>query len=110
MLYKFRLIGDKFELHSKLIYRAKSRSASSLGVESSMAVFKNYGYWGDNQGNLICVNLNTLKPIWYFDNVDDSDASIVIEEENGVPYLYVGCEVDKQGNSGFSYKKWIQRF
>ena len=48
----------KFELlllllDDKLIYRAKSRSASSLGVESSMAVFKNYGYWGDNQGNLI---------------------------------------------------------
>ena len=107
MLYKFRLIGDKFELHSKLIYRAKSRSASSLGVESSMAVYKNYGYWGDNQGNLICVNLNTLKPIWYFDNVDDSDASIVIEEENGVPFLYVGCEVDKQGNSGFSYLRKI---
>lgn len=107
MLYKFRMVGNQFILHSKLIYRCKTRSQSSLGVESSMAVYKNYGYWGDNQGNLLCVNLNTLKPIWYSDNVDDSDATVVIEEENGVPYLYVGCEVDKQGESGFSYLRKI---
>lgn len=107
MLYKFRMVNNQYQIHSKLIYRCKTRNVGSLGVESSMAVYKNYGYWGDNQGNLLCVNLNTLKPIWYSDNVDDSDATVVIEEENGVPYLYVGCEVDKQGESGFSYLRKI---
>lgn len=103
ILYKFRMLDGKFKLHSKLIYYSKKANRSSLGIESSLSVYKNYGYFGDNQGNVICVNLNSLKPIWYFDNVDDSDATIVIEEENGMPYLYIGCEVDKQGKSGFSF-------
>ncbi len=103
VLYKFRLLNGTYKLHSKLIYHSKKPNRSTLGIESSLAVYKNYGYFGDNQGNVICVNLGTLKPVWYFDNVDDSDATIVIEEEKGIPYVYIGCEVDKQGESGFSY-------
>lgn len=103
ILYKFRMLNGKYKLHSKLVYHSKKPNRSSLGIESSLAVYKNYGYFGDNQGNVVCVNLANLKPIWYFDNVDDSDATIVIEEENGIPYAYIGCEVDKQGSYGFSY-------
>jgi outer membrane protein assembly factor BamB len=103
VLYKFRMLNGKYKLHSKLIYHSKKPSRSTLGIESSLSVYKNYGYFGDNQGNIVCVNLATLKPIWYFDNVDDSDATTVIEEEQGIPYVYTGCEVDKQGETGFSY-------
>lgn len=103
ILYKFRMLDGKFKLHSKLIYHSKKPNRSTLGIESSLSVYKNYGYFGDNQGNVVCVNLATLKPVWYFDNIDDSDATIVIEEEKGIPYLYIGCEVDKQGGSGFSF-------
>lgn len=103
MLYKFRMLDGKYKLHSKLVYHSKKPNRSSLGIESSMAVYKNYGYFGDNQGNVVCVNLSNLKPIWYFDNVDDSDATIVLEEEKGIPYVYIGCEVDKQGATGFSF-------
>jgi outer membrane protein assembly factor BamB len=103
ILYKFRMLNGKYKLHSKLIYHSKKPNRSTLGIESSLSVYKNYGYFGDNQGNIVCLNLASLKPVWYFDNVDDSDATIVIEEEMGKPYLYIGCEVDKQGGSGFSY-------
>jgi outer membrane protein assembly factor BamB len=103
VLYKFRMLNGEYKLHSKLVYHSKKPSRSTLGIESSLSVYKNYGYFGDNQGNVVCVNLATLKPVWYFDNIDDSDATIVIEEEKGIPYLYIGCEVDKQGELGFSF-------
>jgi outer membrane protein assembly factor BamB len=72
-------------------------------MESSPAIYKNYGYLSDNHGNIICFNLNTLKPVWHYDNHDDTDASPVVEEENGIPVVYVACEIDKQGSEGFSY-------
>lgn len=100
LLYKFRVIGGEMVMHSKLRYFLKDQGG--FGIESSMAVYKNYGFFGDNKGNILCVNLETLKPVWHYKNLDDTDASIVIEVEEGVPYLYSGCEVDKQGYSGFS--------
>ena len=73
------------------------------GIESSLCVYRNYGYFSDNRGNVICINLNTLKPVWYYNNHDDSDGTIVCREESGTPYLYTACEVDKQGNSGICH-------
>ena len=73
------------------------------GIESSLCVYRNYGFFSDNRGNVICVNLNTMRPVWYYDNHDDSDGTMVCREENGTPYLYTACEVDKQGDSGFSH-------
>jgi hypothetical protein len=101
LLYKFSFMKGAFSLHSKLRYKVKNNSHQ--GIESSMAVYRNYGYFGDNGGAILCVNLLTLKPVWYLNNRDDMDASIVIEETGGKPFLYAGCEVDKQGSSGFSY-------
>ena len=43
-----------------------------------------------------------MEPIWVIEGLDDIDASITIEAEEGVPYLYVGDEVDHQGISGIS--------
>ena len=90
--------GD-MKLHSTLRFR---RGGKAAGIESSLAVYGNYGYFGDNQGVFLCVNLDTMKPVWYFDNHDDTDASPVLAVENGKPYLYIGCEVDKQG-TGTAY-------
>lgn len=101
-LYKFRRCPDgKLALQSSLKYRVKG--AGGAGIESSIAVYLNYGYFGDNHGNIICVNLDTMKPVWRYSNHDDTDASIVLAEEDGIPYLYTGCEIDKQGNEGFCY-------
>lgn len=90
--------GD-MKLHSTLRFR---RGGNAAGIESSLAVYGNYGYFGDNQGVFLCVNLDTMKPVWYYNNHDDTDASPVLAVEDGKPYLYIGCEVDKQG-TGTAY-------
>ncbi|SMC62130.1 hypothetical protein SAMN06296952_1984 [Oscillospiraceae bacterium] len=71
-----------------------------LGVESSIAVYGNLGYFIDNNSNLICLDLNTFEMVWVFRTDDDSDLSPVLAEENGIPYLYIGTEVDYQGGQG----------
>lgn len=102
-VYKYYSPNGEMLLHSTLRYHSAGRWGSP-GVESSMAVYKNYGYITDNHGHIICFNLNTLQPVWHYNNHDDSDASPVIEEEDGIPYLYSGCEIDKQHDSiNYSY-------
>lgn len=99
-LYKFRRRQGELVLAAALRY---SVNGSAPGIENSLCVYANYGFFGDNHGNVICVNLNTMKPVWMYDNHDDIDGSIVCKVENGKPYLYCGCEVDKQGNEGICH-------
>lgn len=101
MIYKYSRTPGGLFLHSSARYRDAQKRAP--GIESSMAVFRNYGYVSDNNGNIICVNLDNLSPVWTYDNHDDSDATTVLEIVDGVPFLYSGTEVDKQGESGVSY-------
>ncbi|MBO6024443.1 MAG: dehydrogenase [Bacteroidales bacterium] len=101
-LYKYYVGDGGYTLQSTLRY-STTQAKNSPGMESSMAVCRNYGYVGDNAGNILCINLNTLKPVWHYWNHDDTDASPIVEEENGIPYVYTGCEVDHQGNSGYCY-------
>ncbi len=76
----------------------------SQGLEASMGAWNNLGYFGDNNGNVFCLDLMTMRPIWYFDNLDDTDASMVLDlQEEDHPYLYIGNEVDIQGESGTAY-------
>ena len=96
-LYKFRRQQGRIEPVSVLRYRV---GGMAPGIESSLCAYRNYGFFSDNRGNVICVNLNTMRPVWHFDNHDDSDGTIVCREEQGKPYLYTACEVDKQGDSG----------
>lgn len=99
-LYKF-LVDEEggLTLHSTLRFR-KSSSYGAGGIESSIAIAANYGVVGDNHGSVLCVDLNTMLPVWYYDLGDDIDASPVIAMEDGIPYVYAGCEVDRQGASG----------
>jgi len=99
IIYKFYTENIQERLQAKMRYRVQG-AKSTPGAESSMAVYKNYGYFSDNNGNVICLSLNTLEPVWHYFNVDDSDATIVIEEQNGTPYIYTASEVDKQHGRG----------
>ena len=96
-LYKFERTQGSLKLVSALRYTV---NGAAPGVENSLCVYRNYAYFGDNHGSVICVNLETMKPVWRYDIGDDIDGSIVCHEENGTPYLYVGCEVGRQGDSG----------
>lgn len=97
-LYKFRRSKGKLIKVATLRYTV---NGSAPGIENSLCVYANYGFFGDNHGNIIAVNLNTMKPVWMYDHHDDIDGSIVCRVEEGVPYLYCGTEVDKQGFTGY---------
>lgn len=93
-IYKFTILPGGLKLHSALRYTC---NGSAPGIEASMAIYRNYGFTADNHGNIICLNLNTLKPVWHYKLPDDTDSSPVIAEENGGIYLYTGCEVEHAG-------------
>lgn len=97
-VYKFRREQGRLSLAAVARYRAEGVAP---GIESSLCVYRNYGFFSDNRGNIICINLNTMRPVWHCKNLDDSDGTPVCSVENGHPYLYTACEVDKQGNEGF---------
>jgi len=78
------------------------------GIESSIAAIGSYGFFLDNSGSIICVDLNTLEPIWNVTNFDDSDATVMIDKENYKGFfLYVGNEVDKLAPLNNSYFRKI---
>lgn len=60
-----------------------------LGIESSAAIYKGYAFLADNGGNLMCLDLNTLRLVWVQDILDDSNSTPVLSVENGHLYLYV---------------------
>lgn len=60
-----------------------------LGVESSAAIINNYIFLADNGGNLMCLDLNTLKLVWVQDVLDDTNCSPVVDIEDGHPYIYI---------------------
>ncbi|MEI6602575.1 MAG: PQQ-binding-like beta-propeller repeat protein [Clostridia bacterium] len=80
---------------------SSTSSASSLGIENSAAAYKNLLFFGDNVGMIRCIT-TSMKLKWKYKNLDDTDASIVLEIENGKPVLYTGCQVDKQGSPGYA--------
>lgn len=99
-LYKFERWESGLRKVGALRYKVHGVAP---GIESSICIYKNYGYFSDNHGNIIAVNLNTLKPVWLYSNHDDSDATIVCKEEDGIPYLYTASEVERQGDEGWCY-------
>ena len=81
----------------------KSKVSTRPGMENSPAIYDHYAYYTDNSGLLVCMDLNTLEPVWMGDVGDDSDACLVLEEdENGV-WLYNVCELDLNGLAGNVY-------
>jgi outer membrane protein assembly factor BamB len=90
-----------------LKFRYSKINKPHQGIESSFSAYRNLGYFSDNNGNVFCLNLKTMKPVWYFDNLDDSDASIVIDVVEDNPFLFIGNEVDKQGTVGKAFFRKI---
>lgn len=100
-IYKFTVEPGGQRLHSAMSYT----SGRPLGIEASMSIYKNYGYTADNDGLIVCTNLNTMKPVWVFDLGDDTDSTPMIDVEDGVPYVYTGSEIDKNGRGYAKYVK-----
>lgn len=67
---------------------------TSAGVESSIAVFDNHAYFGDNYGGVWRVRLsNPSDHQKLLDLGDDSDSTCTFDDEG---YFYTGIEVDRR--------------
>ncbi|MEW6183171.1 MAG: PQQ-binding-like beta-propeller repeat protein [Bacillota bacterium] len=88
-------------------YRYRCSLNRQSGIEDSVAVYKHFAYFADNDGVLQCLDLNTLVPVWARSVTDDTDSTAVLEEEGGGAVLYTACEVDKQRKGGSSYVRKI---
>lgn len=84
-------------------YRYSFPGKDKRGIENSIAIYKNYGFFADNDGMLQCIDLKNLKPVWASNVKDDTDSTIVLEKQDSELNLYTACEVDHQGQNGFSY-------
>lgn len=60
-----------------------------LGMEDSAVIWRGHIIMSDNGGNLMCLDLNTLKLDWVQDILDDTNCSPVLELEDGHPYIYI---------------------
>jgi outer membrane protein assembly factor BamB len=88
-------------------YRYRCSLSKRLGIESSAAVYRNLAYFADNDGILQCLDLNSLEPVWARSVTDDTDSTVVLEEDADGVWLYTGCEVDKQVYGGHAYLRKI---
>ena len=77
-------------------YRYRVKGNNCQGIENSVVTFKNLAYFADNGGSVQCVDLNTMDPkwVWHGETADDTNASLVLDFEDDIPYLYVGTEQD----------------
>lgn len=107
LIYKFSIDNDlNFSQPTKMLYN--HTELFRRGIESSMAAIGGYGFFLDNSGSIICINLNTFEPIWNVSNFDDSDATAMVDYERAKGYfLYTGNEVDKLAPFHDSYFRKI---
>ena len=88
------------------VAKARYRSAfgRNQGIESSAVIVGEYLYAGDNGGTFMCINLNTMQPVWVQDIRDDLNATPVYEwGEDGNGYLYLATSLE-YSKSAYIYK------
>ncbi len=96
-------------------YSRKDETGSRwYGIESSVAAFRNFAYFTDNGGRLLCVDLNSMSVKFAVDVTDESDSTVVIEEsfDDNAIYLYTGSQVKLDNGGlgtgyGYSYHRKI---
>ncbi len=95
---RFDAAAGKVSVDPKITkLRYKTSTSSKYGAESSSAAYRNLIYFSDNDGNIVCLDINTLEPVWAINAEDDSDATMVLEETGDGVFLYHGNTVDKRG-------------
>lgn len=107
LVYTFAM-DSLHQIHGLKRLRYTVDGTSHYGIESSTAVIGSYGFVADNEGNVLCFDIATMKPIWNVQNGDDTDATIAVDEESpGRYFLYTGNEVDLLGpeNTAFLRKR-----
>ena len=81
---------------------ARTGSKYWLGIESSAVIINSYIYLADNGGNLMCLDLNTLKLVWVQDTLDDTNCTPVCDVEDGHPYIYISTSFHMGWRSSYT--------
>jgi outer membrane protein assembly factor BamB len=90
---------------TKFQYKSSyNNPGADYGIENSPAIYRNLMYTVDNGGTLLCLDINNLEPVWMYDIQDDTDSTIVIEEEEDGVFIYTANEVDKRCANGKASK------
>ena len=93
LIYRFRSGPEGITDLTRLKYQHPKMFRQ--GLEASMSVWRNLGFFSDNSGTVLCIDLRTMKPVWQADNFDDSDASLLFESVGDLAWIYTGHEIDK---------------
>ncbi len=80
-----------------MVYEATT--SEKHGIENSAVAYRNLMFAADNDGNLLCWDVNTLQVIWMRNIGDDTDSSIGLDATTDGVFLYTGNEVDNRGAS-----------
>lgn len=112
MVYTYRLnsafdVGaGKITIEPDLIlYKYRTPGMVQQGIESSMALYGNLGWFTDNSGQLTCLDLNTMKPVWIKRLQDDADATPVLAAAaDGRLTVYAATRVDWQQSQRGEYQ------
>jgi outer membrane protein assembly factor BamB len=75
------------------------------GIESSPLLYRNLLYFADNGGTIVCMDINTLEPIWMKSTLGDGNATMVMEETEEGVFLYQGNTVDQSENRNTNLRK-----
>ena len=109
MVYKVKL-NTKYDRETGSIdvspqitkFRYQDSKNPEQGIENSAAYYKNFMYFCDNGGTFMCLDINTLKPVWAYHVGDDTDTTTVIEETDDGVFLYTANEIDKRSQNNAS--------
>lgn len=100
MIYK-TWVSEDGHISEAAKFRYTTSKTKEYGLEASFGAWNNLGWFADNSGNVFCLNLLSMKPVWWIHNGDDTDASLVVDLSDKLkPAIYLGNEVDKQGPTG----------
>ncbi|WP_342372797.1 PQQ-binding-like beta-propeller repeat protein [Propioniciclava soli] len=81
--------------------RYAASTSDKFGIENSAVAYRNLMFAADNDGNVFCWDATTLEIVWMVNAGDDTDASLVLDEEaDGRVFVYTGNEVDRRGSEG----------
>jgi len=81
---------------TKFVYKTSYHTL--YGIESSPLLYRNLLYFADNGGTIVCMDINTLEPLWMFQTLGDGNATMVMEETDEGVFLYQGNTVDQSAN------------
>ncbi len=86
----------KYRYTSPMNEEREASKGGRWGMEDSAVAWRNYLMFTDNAGILQCVDLNTMSLVYANDLTNDSDVTMIVQEDKVGQrvYLYAGCEYD----------------